>query len=376
VESQAARGWRLRRNPALDGYRAVAVVLVLLVHAWSSPVPGGTVGVYMFFGLSGFLITGLLLTEITQTQTVSFVNFYARRALRLLPAIVAVAMVVYLVSLYARVDSPTLPVAIPAALFYYANWARSAGNDLGMLQHTWSLSVEEQFYLIWPVIFWGAYRIWKARGALVAALLGALTSMWSMWWLFDHESIGARRFNGFDTNAVVLFMGCALAVALHLGLRLPRVVTWCTGLTGAAFILLVAVDGSVRAWSENSYYGLTLIALAGAGVLLFLDGCPNSLVGRALSSRPIAYVGRISYGIYLWHYPIAVLVAWKGLVTLDSFPAFVLVTALTLPVAAASYRFLESPFLLLQRYFRTTSTPDLAVPAGRTPGPTTTAAVS
>jgi peptidoglycan/LPS O-acetylase OafA/YrhL len=332
-------------------------VLVILVHTWAYKFEGGTVGVYLFFGLSGFLITGLLLSEITVTEHVSFGNFYARRALRLLPAIVAVVCVVYLASRITAVDASRIQVSIPSTLFYYANWARSAGNNLGMLSHTWSLSIEEQFYLIWPLIFWVAFRQWRAWGVLGAALLGALVSLGSMWWLLGHHGSYLRRFDGFDTNAVVMFVGCALAAALHLGLRPPRLLTAVAATAAAAFVLATTTWLPVRAWTENRYYGLTSIAVAGACMLCFLDQWPTSVPGRILALRPIAYIGRISYGLYLWHYLVLVAVIHNLKMT-NSFETFVVVSAISLPVAALSYRFLEAPFLFLQRYFRTTITPD------------------
>ncbi len=187
-------------------------------------------------------------------------------------------------------------------------------------------------------------------------MIGAAASITSLWILLDHHANYLRRFNGFDTNAVVLLLGCALAAALHLGLRPPRTAAMLAALAGVVFLAATAFNGSVRQWTGAEPFGLALIGVAALTIICFVDRWPVGWAGRTLALRPLAYLGRISYGIYLWHYPILIFVI-RNLHTRDSLWSVTVLTALTLPVAAASYWFVEAPFLLLQRRFRTTVTP-------------------
>ncbi|MGZ4681281.1 MAG: acyltransferase family protein [Acidimicrobiales bacterium] len=343
--------WRLRHNSGFDGLRAIAVVLVILVHTWNSFVPGGTIGVYMFFTLSGFLITALLLTEVDRTERVSFKNFYLRRALRLLPALFAVVAVVVVASHITGVDKKVIGYTAPSALFYYANWQSATGDKMGMLGHTWSLSVEEQFYLIWPITFWVGWKLGKAKGVLTAALIGCAASLVSHDVLRLLGATTARVNNGFDTQSVSMFVGCSLAASLFLGWRPTRRQVWPAALIGTGVIVLTAMWAKARVWSSASTWGLAILAMSTAALITLIEWWPQGRTARWLGVGPVAYIGRISYGIYLWHFPIVQAVA-RNLHYQQSYKAFLTVVAITLPVATVSYYGLERPFLRLKDRFR------------------------
>jgi len=359
-----AERWQLRHNGGFDGLRAIAVLLVILVHTWSTLVPGGTIGVYMFFTLSGFLITALLLNEVDRTHRLSFKNFYVRRALRLLPALVAVVAVVVVVSRVTGIDRTIIGTTAPAALFYYANWQSAAGDKMGLLAHTWSLSVEEQFYLVWPLTFWVGWKLGRAKGVLAAALIGCGVSLIAHDVLRLLGATSARIDNGFDTQSVSMFIGCTLATSLYLGWRPTRRQVWPAALVGAAVILTTAVWTRARIWSSAATWGLAILAMSTAAIIVLIERWPQGRTARWLSVAPMAYVGRISYGIYLWHF---LIVQYVGRVFgfRQSSKAFVAVVVLTLPVATASYYGLERPFLRLKDRFRSGLAPTEPVDHGR-----------
>jgi len=307
----------MRHRPELDGLRGIAVILVIGSHAW---IPGfglgAPAGVTLFFVLSGFLITSLLVSERERTGRVDLVAFYMRRALRLLPALYAfvlVTIVGYGLGLWA--NKPADPFAIVAVLGYVGNWASAAGVEPGMFGHTWSLAVEEQFYILWPAVLLLALRLGERRTTAIVLLSLAILVL--PWREFVMNTGGyLRAYVGTDTQADALFFGCAIAL---LGTRLPSWAGW-LGIAG-----LVAV---AEKWGNIvPFFSLSAVASA-----LAVAGCP-----AALGWRPLAYIGRISYGLYLWHY----LFIWSGI----PWPVAI---AATLATASISYRYLEQPFLRLK----------------------------
>ena len=293
----ASMGYR----PALDGLRGVAVLLVIASHAG---LPGfgfaGQVGVTMFFVLSGFLITALLLEEHEREGRISLPAFYWRRALRLLPALIIVIVCVGIVS---------RDWAAPLwTMSYVGNWARVVGADLGPLNHTWSLAIEEQFYILWPVALIALQP--GVRTLLVAAGLSA----------FLRIAIGdeARVFLGTDTRADALLIGCALAMSPW-----RRVQGWTA---------VGAMGGLVVLGLIPSYTWLTLAAPLTAVLILY--GLHGS---RLLSLRPLRWTGRVSYGLYLWHFPLLLVLPWW------------LAIPATFAVATASFYGVEHWFLQLKR---------------------------
>ena len=336
-------------RPALDGLRALAVAGVLLFHGGVSFLPGGFLGVDAFFVLSGFLITSLLLAEHASSGRIRLPAFWGRRARRLLPALLVMlaAVVVLGRALLAPPDVALLRGDTVAALGYVANWrmiyhgegyfAQTA--DPSPLQHTWSLGIEEQFYLLWPLVVVLALRWRRGRALLLGlALLGtALSVLASVWW-YRPDDID-RDYFGTDSRAQALLIGCALAVLLtreRSRLRLG-------GLALVALVVLAWLWTRTAGASPWLYHGgLTVAALSVAVVLAHVVLSPGSLTARALGLAPLVVLGRISYGVYLWHWPLFGFVNSQR-TGLSGAALLGLRLGLTLAVAAASYALVELP---------------------------------
>lgn len=303
-----------RRIVALDGLRGLAVLLVLLGH---SQVPGfgggeataGAVGVTVFFVLSGFLITGLLLAERDRRGTVSLRAFWARRALRLLPALVVfLAATGFIVVASGTVTwGHHLRNSLPV-LFYVADFA-SLHHPIAYLDHTWSLAVEEQFYLFWPLVLLVTARFVRAR-ALWLPLL-ALTAA-GLWWRLHVGSAPGGAWEAsrrFDTNLWPLALGGLLAVLCRARTRpFPLVPRWATLLIAAlGLVVLPAVARAAdRPGWVDTVHGQTLSALTAAVLVLAAVGRSRATrTGRDWMTAPaLRWLGRRSYAIYLWHYPL------------------------------------------------------------------------
>jgi peptidoglycan/LPS O-acetylase OafA/YrhL len=276
-------------------------------------------GVTLFFVLSGYLITSLLLAERARVGRVDLRAFYVRRALRLLPALYALTIVVltgYFIGLWANV--PATAQGIVGMLLYVGNWTTAAGFSSGVLGHTWSLAVEGQFYLLWPLVLIIGLRSANPRTVAIVALAAAVAVLpWRL--LIATTTVGYRTFLGTDTNADALLLGCAVAI-----LR-PRL----SGLTGWAG--LVGVIAVSELW-HSSADTVPLFSLGAIAAAIAVAACPV-----VLQCRPLAFVGRISYGLYLWHY----LFMWSDI----PWPVVLLAT---IAIASVSYRYLEQPFLKLK----------------------------
>ncbi|MFM7060287.1 MAG: acyltransferase family protein [Actinomycetes bacterium] len=357
----ARRGRRTLKvpyEPGIDGLRAIAVTSVLLYHSDIAWVPGGFFGVEVFFVISGYLITALLLAEWRNTERLRMGDFYIRRARRLLPALFLMLAVV---GLYAVVFLPddlhTLRGDTLAAIGYVQNWwqifaGRSYFEQTGrppLLQHLWSLAVEEQFYLLWPLMFWVLLKAFGRRPMrLVGVLVGAaLASTILMWVLFPGIDDPTRVYYGTDTRAAGLLLGSALAIlwppwrltrAVHLAGRLVLNAIGAAGLAFVAWYLFRVPD--TAAWVyRGGFLWLDLATLLVIAVVVH----PGADLRRLLGWKPLVWIGLRSYSLYLWHWPIYQ-VTRPGLdVGFDGYPLLALRLTLTVICAELSYRYVETP---------------------------------
>ena len=360
-QRRTVRGPALPHLVGLDGLRAVAVIAVVLYHADVVWLPGGFLGVDVFFVLSGFLITSLLLVELDRTGGIDFKNFYVRRARRLLPALFAVlAVTAVLVATIAYDGAAGFRRDLPGALFYFSNWLNiftdtSYFEFIGrppMLKHLWSLAVEEQFYIFWPAIALVAYRARGARAVGWVALAGAVLSTLAM-------TVGSivgdmpgsadpsRLYFGTDTHLMGVSVGAALAVLWRPGRTSPvlarqaRVVISAAGV--AALLVLVLMFMNIGEFSTFLYRGGFLVVALVSAVVVAAASHRGVPFGRWLGMRPMRWIGERSYGIYLWHWPLF-LVTRPGVdIPVDGALALALRVALLLGVAELSYRYLEMP---------------------------------
>lgn len=347
--------------PGLDGVRAIAVVAVLLYHVGLPWIPGGFLGVDVFFVLSGFLISTLLLQEVERTGTIRFQRFYLRRARRLLPALFLVmALGAVLAVVFARDAAYQFRQDAVSSALYVTNWAFifqdvSYFEAMGrppMLQHLWSLAVEEQFYLLWPlalmVIHRRGGRLGVGRVALVGALFSTLLmTVLSLVWHMPTGADASRLYFGTDTHAMGILLGAALATvwrpgALRRNIALSaRLVLLGTGLAalGALFWILHTVDEG----SAFLYRGGFLVVAGVSAVVIAVVCHPAVGFGRLLATQPMRYLGERSYGLYLYHWPIFVVTRPDIDLPFGGWPATVLRLGLTVAVAELSFRYVEMP---------------------------------
>ena len=353
-----------RRLPGLDGLRAIAVIGVLLYHAGVGWLPGGFLGVDLFFVISGFLITSLLLSEARTAGRVSLRQFYLRRARRLLPALfVMLAVLAVFMAIFAAAELGQARGDIAAALGYVSNWwyvlhHRSyfiAAGRPSPFQHLWSLAVEEQFYLIWPAVL-VALMATRARlrwvtGVALAAAIG------SAFWMrvlavrgnvpFDTDS--SRLYFGTDTHASALLLGAAAAAVMSgLAARLDRGIA--VGVRAAWDVVgvagLIAVCWSMHAvdYYRPGLYRGGFLAFAAVGVVVVVTAsAPGGWLGRALDVPPMRWIGERSYGLYLWHWPVFVYTRPSLDWSLHGPAALAARLAIVALLSELSYRFVEVP---------------------------------
>jgi peptidoglycan/LPS O-acetylase OafA/YrhL len=299
----------MKHNHSLDGIRALAVVMVLGFHAAAPGAAGGYLGVDVFFVLSGFLITTLLMDEIQATGVIRLGQFYLRRCLRLTPALLLM-LAAYLV--FAPIAWPQMAFAtdvrdVLISVFYLSDYASAFWALPRYLRHTWSLSVECHFYLLWPVmVLVFARRMTRANFCTLLAMLYVVFTGWRVYCDLDGSGGYAHSYYRFDTRLSGLTAGSLLAVLIpyaktRLSMRYADVV---------AVLALFSI--AVCSWrfhvqsNAAMIFGITVVELA-AVVLVYVCFVPGQSVVRAMLAHPVpSYVGKVSYGIYLWHYPIFV----------------------------------------------------------------------
>ncbi|TGB36433.1 acyltransferase family protein [Mycolicibacterium peregrinum] len=360
----------IRRDiPALDGIRAIAVALVLAGHGGVPGVAGGFIGVDVFFVLSGFLITSLLLDEFRRTERIDLKGFWIRRAKRLLPAMVLMTLAVVIARpLFPSEAVTSLREDAVGAFFWMANWVFvaadtdyfSQGATPSPLQHTWSLAVEEQYYLLWPLLVLAAALLVRRRstGAVrvvvfVLAVLGVVGSAVAAILLSGDAGELNRVYFGTDTRAQALLIGAAAAALLVrdwsaltvsgtlIRTRWRRWVAWTLPVIGIAVLALAAhlATGS----ADEFHHGLLIVVAVGAVLVVApvaLD--QDGYVARALAWFPLVTLGVISYGVYLWHWPIFLILNGER-TGLSGWSLLALRCAVTIAVSWVSWWAIEQP---------------------------------
>ncbi len=341
----------------LDGIRAVAVLAVIAYHlnfGWAS---GGLLGVQVFFVLSGYLITDLLVAEYSRHHGIGLKNFWIRRARRLLPALFVMFFVtVGWATLFDRTQLSALRSDLPAGIFYVSNWwyifhhvsyfARfGPPSPLG---HLWSLAIEEQFYLVWPLLLLAGFRWLHSKRAMILATLGvASISALEMAILYSPAPTfnPTRIYDGTDTRAFALLIGAALAMWLPRSRPFAPVTANARRLLnvvgGAALLGILAMYWGTTQYGSFPYQGGMLLLAVLTALVIGVTVHPGSQLRIVLGWEPLRWVGERSYGIYLWHYPVIVLTT-----PLNAPPNVVraaLQIAATLVIAALSWRYIEQP---------------------------------
>jgi peptidoglycan/LPS O-acetylase OafA/YrhL len=333
---------RLGQRPALDGLRGIAVLLVVVMHADGRLLPGGYIGVDMFFVLSGFLITALLLDEWSATARLSLHGFYLRRIRRLGPAFAVLLLAGALLSgRMAPHGSTPYALATLGAVFEVNNWLLVYGHaHLGVLTPTWSLAIEEQFYLLWPAILTLLLRhrvdARRLAAALVAATTVSVAATLTLAATFPHGNL----YNSSIPHAGELTAGC-LAAVLWRERRTPR---WLIGPTAVATAVALLVFLAIRTHIATADPAGCLLAAAAAMVLVLrLVAGPPCLLHRLLEGRLLTRTGRISYAMYLYNLPIIVLITGKLLHTTTPIVLLTARLAAVYLAAAASWYLVETP---------------------------------
>lgn len=354
---------RLPYMPGIDGLRAIAVMAVLFYHADFTWARGGFLGVEVFFVISGYLITSLLLVEWLRTGTIGLKSFWIRRARRLLPAVFVLIIGVSLAAIVVYRDALERMLGdVVAATGYITNWFLIV-RDVSyfevfgrppLLQHLWSLSVEEQFYLLWPLIFSvGLALIHRGnqkrtiRSFLLLTIAGIIGSTLLMAFLFTPFEDPSRVYYGTDTRAAGILVGVALSlvwIPWRLPATLPPRQRTALNVGGiAALAALIVILVGMDEYSTLLYRGGFLLTSLVTAVVIGATVHPAGVLGGLLENPVMKWIGTRSYGIYLWHWPIF-MVTRPGVDVADRpYVTFAVRTALTFVIAEVSYRYVESP---------------------------------
>ena len=352
-------GKKRRYITGLDGIRAIAVIMVLAYHLKLALFKSGFLGVTVFFVLSGYLITDILISEVEEEGTIDLKNFWLRRIRRLVPAVMSMAVVIIFVSAVVnRVIFTKGCKDFLASVLGFNNWWQifnkvsyfEAAGVPSPFTHCWSLAIETQFYLIYPLILLGIYKLAKSRGEGQAkrgllfagvTLLLALISVILMIVLFDPQQDASRVYYGTDTRAFSLLFGALLAILWEYRMvprKLSASVNMVLGSLSFAVLLVmtIAINGSSNFWYRGGQFIGTILTVL---VIYTVSGRKTWLI-RFLSNPVLKWIGDRSYSIYLWHYPIILLIS-KGIKA--SWWIILIEIVLSVVLAELSYRFIETP---------------------------------
>ena len=352
-------GKKRRYITGLDGIRAIAVIMVLAYHLKLALFKSGFLGVTVFFVLSGYLITGILISEVEEEGTIDLKNFWLRRIRRLVPAVMSMAVVIIFVSAVVnRIIFTKGCKDFLASVLGFNNWWQifnkvsyfEAAGVPSPFTHCWSLAIETQFYLIYPLILLGIYKLVKSReegrakrGLLFAGvtLLLALISVILMIVLFDPQQDASRVYYGTDTRAFSLLFGALLAILWEYQMvprRLSASVNMVLGSVSFAVLLVmtIAINGSSNFWYRGGQFFGTILTV----LMVYAVSGRKTWLSRFLSNPVLKWIGDRSYSIYLWHYPIILLIS-KGIKA--SWWITLIEIVLSVVLAELSYRFIETP---------------------------------
>ena len=347
---------KLQQLPGLDGLRAIAVVAVIVYHLNPSWLPGGFLGVDIFFVISGYLITALLMAEWSRSSAIDLGAFWKRRARRLLAAVLALLLIVTLAAAVVARDSlHGLQGDLPAALAYVMNWHLLVQHQpylatfgrSPLLLHLWSLSVEEQFYLLWPLALIPLLRRLPASRIAGLAMVGALASA-TLRGVFFHAGNPSGVYFGTETHADGLLIGCALAAAIppwRMMTSVPASARRLLERAGAGALALVLLGLATLGFNSSVTYrgGMLLVNLA-AAVVVATAAHPAARIGPLLARQPLRWIGLRSYSLYLWHWPIFEMTRPGVDLHISAWQVQLLRLGLTALAAELSYRYVEQPW--------------------------------
>jgi peptidoglycan/LPS O-acetylase OafA/YrhL len=343
-------------EPSLDGIRAFSVIAVMLYHANIAWLPGGFLGVEVFFVVSGFLITSLLIEERESTQRIDLKQFWIRRARRLLPAFfVMVCATAVCVAFYATDSAPDFRRDVLPSLGYFSNWWQIfavdtpyfAASSLPVLRHLWSLAVEEQWYLVWPLLFTFIFGAkWmrpKISGALMVACSGAVMVATALRFVEDNETRTNFLYLSTLTRSSGLLLGAAVALLWRPWRKTSPSSWWRSSIADALAFVSIAVIGvlmaTVHVADARLYQGGLAVTTIASAVIIAVVMRPNGLfVKKFFSQELFVEVGRRSYGLYLWHWPIFVVAHAR-----DSGNRLAVALAVTVIINEFVYQFVEIP---------------------------------
>jgi peptidoglycan/LPS O-acetylase OafA/YrhL len=354
--------FKLGRRPALTGLRCPIILILIAGHAtfgWKSNVlfMGGWDAVSVFFVLSGFLITLVLIESKDKNNKIKLAEFYRNRAIRLLPPVFFVILGLILFSIFSHVPNSgsRLWGEVWATLFYYQDFRYAAGHIpfLGYLAQSWSLSVEEQYYFLWALLTFFVYKAYKEKGLLICALCGFLAAVfWRLYLVLfvlgswkDGKSY-VRLYYSFDTRIDAILLGCIIALLFRLGVfekLKAKTIRRFSIVAMLAFIIEAYLAFYLNAFYSSTYiWGLLLTEICAGIIITYLVLRPNSVGGRILSVKPMVLIGNLSYSLYLIHWPVDLIVN-TGIINIASWQIQVVRLLITFSLAGLLWIIIESP---------------------------------